>query len=221
MTADLPAPAVTAGGGVPQVCARHGEPAIRHQKVLFRSRTPGWVYILLPFGVLVFAIVAAVLQKRVKAAAWPFCAECARLRTRRLLIGLGVVALAILGVVVVAVAVPQGSDAAGMIVVLFVFALLVGLGFVAASGWGGIASGHVSADGALLQVRKPHPRFAEQAEAIRIAVEQHWAAQRWQQAQALGNPATAQWQQPVPPQTQWQQPPEPAGAPPQPPYQQP
>lgn len=69
MAVAIPAPLVVSDQGLPRVCVRHGEPADRHKRVLFRSKTPGWTYLLIVLGVIVFAIVAAVMQKRVKAPA--------------------------------------------------------------------------------------------------------------------------------------------------------
>ena len=107
MTVAVPAPLVAAGAGLPRVCARHGEPATRHRRVLFRSATPWWVYLLLPLGLLPFAIVAVVLQKQVKAPAWPLCPRCGRLRGRRAVAGVGCCLLAVVAVVALAGVVPS------------------------------------------------------------------------------------------------------------------
>lgn len=165
MTLDLPARAVTAGA-VPEVCARHGQPAARRRKTVFRSHTPRWVYILLLFGVLPFAIVAAALQKRVKAPTWPFCADCGRLRTRRLLIGIGLVVLAVAAVVAVSALMPPNDSSAGPIVLVFVLLLIAGLGIASTASSAPIASGYVSNDGNTVHVRRAHQRFAEQVAAL-------------------------------------------------------
>jgi hypothetical protein len=49
-----------AGQGVPDVCVRHGEPAVEHRKVRIFSRAPAWSYLLIFAGVLVFVIVVTV-----------------------------------------------------------------------------------------------------------------------------------------------------------------
>jgi hypothetical protein len=165
MTVDLPAQAVTAGA-VPEVCARHGQPATRRRKTVFRSYTPKWVYILLLFGVLPFAIVAAVLQKRVKAPTWPFCADCGRLRTRRLFIGVGLVVLAVVGAVALSALMAPNDSTAGSIVLVFVLLLIAGLGVASTAANGPIASGYVSNDGSTVHVRRAHDRFAEQVAAL-------------------------------------------------------
>lgn len=165
MTVDLPAHAVTAGA-VPEICARHGQPATRRRKTVFRSYTPKWAYILLLFGVLPFAIVAAVLQKRVKAPSWPFCADCGRLRTRRLLIGIGLVVLAVVGAVALSALMPSNDASAGPIVLVFVLLVIAGLGVASTAGSGSIASGYVSNDGNTVHVRRAHQRFAERVAAL-------------------------------------------------------
>ncbi|MGW5667369.1 hypothetical protein [Micromonospora sp. NPDC003776] len=165
MTVDLPAHAVTAGA-VPEICARHGQPATRKRKTVFRSYTPKWAYILLLFGVLPFAIVAAVLQKRVKAPTWPFCADCGRLRTRRLLTGTGLVLLAVVGAVALSALMPSNDASAGPIVLVFVLLVIAGLGVASTASSGSIASGYVSNDGNTLHVRRAHQRFAEQVTAL-------------------------------------------------------
>jgi hypothetical protein len=164
MTVDLPARAVSAGA-VPEVCARHGEPVVRRRKTVFRSHTPRWVYILLLFGVLPFAIVAGALQKRVKARTWPFCSECGRLRARRLLTGIGLVVLAVAGVAAISTLMPNGSSA-GAIGLVFVVLLIAGVGVASTAGSTSIASGYVSKDGNTVHLRRAHQRFAEQVAAL-------------------------------------------------------
>ncbi|PWU43228.1 hypothetical protein DLE60_22645 [Micromonospora globispora] len=184
--------------------------------MVFRSYTPKWTYLLILFGVLPFAIVAAVLQKRVKAPAWPFCQECGRLRTRRLLIGVGLVVFAILAAVVAAAVLPDDGSAAGPATLLFVLMIIAGLGIAGTAGYGPVASGYVSNDGQTVHFRRAHERFAAQAADMRSAVEQQWAAQQqWQQpshgqAWPAQQPPAQDWQTPQQPPAQgWptQQPP--------------
>lgn len=166
MALEIPAPLVSAGQAVLPVCTRHGEPATRRKKVVFRSTTPAWTYLLILFGVLPFAIVAAAIQKRIKAPAWPFCARCGQLRTRRLLAGIGLVALAVLAIVAVSAALPDGSLYATQIVLVFVLLLIAGLGVAASAGGSSIAAGYASRDGHHVEIRRPHPRFAEEVAAV-------------------------------------------------------
>jgi hypothetical protein len=164
MTVDIPAHLVSAGTVAPQVCARHGEPATWHKRVRFRSYTPRWAYLLIFFGLLPFIIVAMFVRRRVTAPAWPFCERCRRLRISRLLIGLGMIALA----VVVGFGLPAllpDSPASGWtlpVVVALVFAGVVTASYSVLSA---IVPAHVSQDGTLVQVHRPHPRFAEQLRA--------------------------------------------------------
>src|SRR6185436_15165607 len=88
--AHIPSHWVAVGYGVPEVCTRHGQPAVERKKVTVVSRPPGWSYALLLARAIPFAIVATAVRKTVKAPVWPFCPECKRIRTRNLLIGLGV-----------------------------------------------------------------------------------------------------------------------------------
>jgi hypothetical protein len=171
---DIPASLVSGGRGLPELCARHGEPAIQHKRVLFRSHPPRWTYLLILCGLLPFAIAASALQKRVKARAWPFCRRCAGLRTGRLLIGTAMVVVAVLAVGVLAAVVPDGSAYGPPIVLAFLVLLIAGLGIAARAGRNSIASGYVAQDGAMLRLRRPHPRFAEQVAAMRRAAEDHY-----------------------------------------------
>ena len=75
---------VLAGYGVPQVCARHGQPAAG-VKTQFRSRTPGWAYALLALGVVPYLVAFYATRKTIFAPSWPFCAQCKALRTRNLI----------------------------------------------------------------------------------------------------------------------------------------
>jgi MFS family permease len=184
MAVAIPAPLVVSGQGLPRVCVRHGEPADRHKRVLFRSKTPGWTYLLVILGVIVFAIVAAVLQKRVKAPAWPFCPRCADLRTRRLLIGIGLVVLSVVAVVVLAGALPADSSYGPLAVVAFVVLLFAGLIFIALAGWAAIASAFASRDGTAVEVRRPAARYVAEAA----------PAQQWElQQRAAHEQAARQW----------------------------
>jgi hypothetical protein len=165
MTVDLPAQAVIAGA-VPEVCARHGQPATRRRRTVFRSHTPKWTYLLLLFGVLPFAIVAFALQRQVKAPSWPFCPDCGRLRTRRVLLGIGLVLLAVAGVIAFAALLPPENSYAGTIMVVFVVLLIAGLGTASTASSASIASGYVSNDGDTVHVRRAHQIFGDRVMAL-------------------------------------------------------
>ncbi len=72
----LPAAMVKTGEGVPSLCARHGEPAVRRRIVNFESRPPDWAYLLLLVGVVPFFLVIHILRKTMIATGWPICARC-------------------------------------------------------------------------------------------------------------------------------------------------
>lgn len=174
MTVGIPAQLVTSGAGVPRVCARHGEPAVVTKRVQFRSYTPGWVYLLVVLGVLLALIVAAAVQKRVKAPAWPFCARCRASRVKRLLVGSGTVLLAVLVTVVFGTVSPHGSRYGGVLTLGVILLVVVGLGIASRASASVIALGHVSKDGSTVEIGRAHPRFAEEA-----AAAQQWAVQQW------------------------------------------
>ena len=52
-------------GDLPDVCMRCGEPATERKRLRFTSH-PVWVYVLVPFGLLPYLIVAAILTERVR-----------------------------------------------------------------------------------------------------------------------------------------------------------
>ena len=184
MTVAIPAPLVATGQAMPDVCVLHGRPADRHKRVIFRSKTPAWTYVLILGGVILFAIVAAVLQKRIKSPAWPFCPACAAVRRRRLLIGVGLVVLGVVAVVVVAGVMPQGASYGPLLVLAFVLLLLVGLVFIARASWASVASGFASRNGMAVEVPHPDPAFVQAA-----APALQWAAQQ----QAAQQQASTQW----------------------------
>jgi hypothetical protein len=204
VTVGIPTPLVSGGGGLPPLCARHGEPATQQRWVLFRSHPPRWTYLLILCGLLPFAIAAGALQKRVKAPAWPFCPRCVRLRTGRLLTGAATVGVAVVAVGVLAAITPEGSAYGPPILLTFLVLLLVGLGLAATAGRNTIASGYVAQDGNTLCIRRPHPRFADQVAALQRAT-QHQYPQHGYPPQ-YGHPIHAHPGSP-PPQPHQQHPP--------------
>ena len=146
----IPANWVAAGHGVPDVCSRHGEPAVDRRRVRFISRPPQWAYILIIFGAIVFVIVAAAMRKTVWAPAWPFCARCREYRKRMAGIGLGIVGLAVvmfIGSIAIGSA-NSDSDTAGSLaafgVLLSIFALIAGLAVAVRAAAPAVAGGQVS-----------------------------------------------------------------------------
>ena len=196
MSVAIPAPLVAQSQTLPTACARHGEPADRHQRVVFRSKVPAWTYLLILIAVIVFVIVATVMQKRVKAPAWPFCLKCASLRRRGLLIGFGLLVLGLAGLIIAAGA-PADAPWPGPVALAALVIVFVGLIIAARSSWAMVASGIATRDGMAVEVLRPAPAFAEQAAAHLQAAQQQWAAQ--QQA------AQQQWAQQQAAQQQWAQ----------------
>jgi hypothetical protein len=113
-----------------------------------------------------------------------FCPRCAALRTRRLLIGIGLVVLSVVAVLVLAGTLPADSSYGSLAVVAFVALLLAGLIFIAQAGWAAIASAFASRNGAAVEVRRPAARFVEEA-----ALAQQWELQQ----RAAHEQAARQW----------------------------
>ncbi len=162
MSVDVPARIASNPGTTLQVCARHGERADRPAPVVFRSRPPIWTYALILLGVLPFAIVATILQKRIKAPAWPFCARCGEARLARVAGGIGLVFLAVIVFVAVSTLAPESDFATGFSAVICVGLLLTGLFLATGSGRAAVAGGYATPDGTAVRVNRPHRRFREQ-----------------------------------------------------------
>ncbi len=172
MSAQLPANWVAAGYGVPDVCARHGEPAQERKRVRFVSKPPQWAYVLILLGAIVYLIVVSSLRKTVIAPAWPFCVRCREFRNRMLAIGLGVLALGIV-LFIGSIALASSSDAAGPIPALGVFVglilLIAGIVVAGQASAPVVAGGQVSQDGAWLLLRRAHAGFAQLAQVAQSA----------------------------------------------------
>ncbi len=192
----LPANWVAAGYAVPQVCARHGEPAAEGVRTRFQSRPPSWSYVLLILGALPFLIVAYSVRKTVYAPSWPFCAQCKALRTRLLVIGcVTLVAGAALfaGGVVASGGATDGNSVGGLLLLVGLFVAIAGLVVMGLSGRTALARARVSQDGVWVEVLKPDPRFAQQAP-------QYYAPQPPQPYQPQPYPPQSYAPQPYPPQ---------------------
>ncbi|MFB9409591.1 hypothetical protein [Dactylosporangium matsuzakiense] len=159
----LPAGQVAAGQ-LPQVCPRHGEPAIEMKPMRLISKPPAWTPILILAAVIVYAIVVSILRKTVQAAGWPWCAQCKAARSRLLSIGLGVLGLGLL-LLIGGFALVNSNDAGGLLVLVGIFTLLAGLIVAARSGNQAIARAFVSQDGQFVEVAKPDPRFVQALQA--------------------------------------------------------
>jgi hypothetical protein len=167
VSVDIPARIASSPGATLQVCARHGERADRPARVVFRSRPPAWTFVLIPLGVLPFAIVATILQKRITSPAWPFCPRCREARNGRVAAGIGLVFLGIVVLVAVSALAPESDFATGFGAAMFVGLLLAGVFLATGSGRAAIAGGYATPDGTAVRVNRSHKRFREQLGEVR------------------------------------------------------
>lgn len=137
----------------------------------FSSRAPGWSYLLILVGILLFVIVAIAMRKTVVAPRWPFCARCQELRSRRRKTGLGLLGGAVAALIAsfAMAAVMPNSDAGATVLIignlLFLAGLVAGVVVLAQSAWRSIAAAVVSADGQWVIVPSPSQAFSQRAAA--------------------------------------------------------
>jgi hypothetical protein len=96
----VPGTAISQGGLLEVgLCPRHGRPGVGLRQEKFGSQTPSWVIVIALFTLLVAAIVAESIRKRV-AGPVPVCEECVRdKRTFRLQVaGLWIVDIVLVGI---------------------------------------------------------------------------------------------------------------------------
>ncbi len=137
---------------LPPICARHGGPATAFQQRKLFSRAPAWSYLLIPLGLLIFAIVTLAIRTTVQCRL-PSCSRCSADR-RRFIMGVVSLWVATVGVFVLGVQLESGA--------------LVGLGFVAIvvdliacfTGDYFRAAGHVSKDRAWVNFTRVDHAFA-------------------------------------------------------------
>jgi len=155
----LPAAMVTSGGGIPAVCSRHGDPAVRGRRVQFISRPPGWAYLLLLAGALPFLVVGMVTRKTLAAPRWPFCNSCNnRIRRSRL----GALALLLACIAAIAATIWFGGQDPSLVAVgliLFLLLFLATLLVLISSDPTRVARAVVTRDGYALRVREVAPAF--------------------------------------------------------------
>lgn len=151
---DIPARWVAEGHGVPDVCARHGQPAVRRQRVRLISRAPGWALPLIVLGLMIYVLVVYSMRRQVIAPAWPFCARCVDTRRRRrraVMVLLGMTALSALGGVVLVG--PLHVDAGGSAFLLALLLLLAAVIVNSTGTWVRASRAWVSQDGMSVQVK--------------------------------------------------------------------
>jgi hypothetical protein len=160
----LPANWVAAGHGLPDACSAHGRPVTARKRTRIESTPPGWVWALLPLGLLIFLVVRAATRKAIFAAGWGFCASCVLTRRAWMGAGFGLLAAAVLTFFAASQVDPAGS---GPMTLVGVSIALVVLGYVALRLSAGevIARARLTRDGWYVEVRHPAPAFEHQAHA--------------------------------------------------------
>ncbi len=155
----VPAQLAVSGVGVPDVCTRHGEPAVIRPKTIFQTRPPSWSYFLILLGALPYLVVVLALRKRITAPGWPMCARCRGRRRTLRLVALGLFLLTILSFAAGFVTTGDSELVAAAIIVAFVaflgWAIALNL-----SAEGVLARGDLTQDGQSLRLRRVSPAFA-------------------------------------------------------------
>jgi hypothetical protein len=155
MDVAVPVPWV-ASGHLPPLCARHGTPATRLAKRKFYSRTPFWVFVLIPFSLLIAAIVMAAIRTTVRGQL-PACATCTSERRRFVA---AVVACWVVWFAMLFVAASLSDGWAVIVVLLFTVAALV----MSFSGDAFRTRGVLSRDTLWVELKGVDRRFAGQVD---------------------------------------------------------
>ena len=156
----LPASMVSHGVGLPDVCSRHGRPATHRRQMVIESRSPGWTYVTILAGLLLFWILRAVFRKAIVTPAWPFCDHCRRRRLVAIVLASAIVAA---GVVTMVAPFASGyTDAAvRTLAVGLVIAMLGYVGFHWAT-LAAVARVRLTHDGQQVRVTRPSDAFVAQ-----------------------------------------------------------
>lgn len=176
----IPASYVSSGWGTPTVCARHGEPAVTHERTRFVSRLAPYSYLLLLLGLVglvILAIVAATTRDTVKAGAWPYCVRCQQRHVTVVSIGAGLLGGGALLGGVVGTLFGDSERAVGAGLPLSFLMIVAGMIVLILSTWAGVAGGLVSDNGQTVFFPQAHEAFAAQAMAAQQAAAHHYAAQ--------------------------------------------
>ena len=130
---------------------------------MIESRSPGWTYVTILAGLLLFWILRALLRKAIVTPAWPFCDQCRRRRLVAIVIASAIVA----GGVVTMVA-PFASGYTDAAVRTFAVGLVIAmLGYVGFH-WATLASVarvRLTHDGQQVRVTRPSDAFVAQLNA--------------------------------------------------------
>ncbi len=151
---------VAAGVTPPRICMRHGRPARTATPMVFQSRPPVWVVLVMFLaGWLVYHFVGAKVRRQVSVPAWPWCGRCDLIRWGRVTAGAALLLAGLLTAVSMGDAV-RGTAAlltlAGTVAVMTAGVVALTRGTRAA-----VSGVHVSRDGAWLELRNPHQRFTD------------------------------------------------------------
>ncbi len=168
----LPAQMVTTGWGIPPVCVRDGRPAAAPRRITFVSRTPYWVYLTVFVGVLIMVAVLLITQKRIKAPAWPVCADCLRVRRQRLTamwsLLVGAPVLAGLAAAVIGSTPGQEPVIAGVLLLGLLGGPLAAAIVGARGSWSELFNASVDPTGASVNFRQPAPAFVHSLPGVSV-----------------------------------------------------
>jgi hypothetical protein len=149
---------VAAGLVPPRVCLRHGRPARTMTPMVFLSRPPFWLLVVLILvGWLAYSFIGARARRSVAVPAWPFCGRCDLIRLARAVLGVAVLLAGLLTAVRLGDAL-HGTPAL-LVLAGTLLAMFAGLTLLVRSTRAATAGVHVSRDGEWLELRRPHERF--------------------------------------------------------------
>jgi hypothetical protein len=151
-------------GLLPDVCSRHGRPSTQRKRMVIESRSPGWTYVTILAGLLLFWILRALLRKAIVTPAWPFCDRCRRRRVVAIVIASAIVAAGVLTMVVPFFASGYTDAAVKTFAVGLVIAMLGYIGFHWAT-LASVARVRLTHDGQQVRVTRPSEAFAAQLQA--------------------------------------------------------
>jgi hypothetical protein len=137
---------------LPPICARHGGPATSFRQAKFYTKAPLWTYVLIPLGLLVFAIVTLSIRTTVPSRL-PTCGDCSADRRRFIAV---VISLWVATVGVIVLGVQLSSDA---LVILGFFAIIFDLIACFTGDYFRVA-GHVTQDRAWVNFKGVDDAFA-------------------------------------------------------------
>jgi hypothetical protein len=149
--------------GVPEVCARHGEPQVVRQHIAVASRPPAWAYLLAPLGGFIFALIVRSTRKVIQVGPWPFCARCRSRRTIGLWVGFGIMGAGAAMFASGFIFQPQEFNLFAAIALVGVLVVPVGLLVAILASWQHVSRAQASRDGVNVLIKRAHERFAARA----------------------------------------------------------